>query len=156
MATTRQIRIAATAFALSLFVAPSASAQLQVVANRSFPGSSVSRRDLAHLFRGEYGDVGGPTRTILVDELGVRRVYVKALLQMSEDQFKRHWIRVVFSGAPVAPPQTFATAQQVIEFVAATPGAIALMSYVPTDQVKVLAVDGLLPNDPRYPLREQR
>ena len=84
----------------------------------------------------------------------VRERFYAAALGMSQDRVKRHWIGVVFSGQSGTPPKDVGGPAELQQFVATHPGAIAFLAATDVGgSVKVLAVEGRRPDDPRYPLK---
>ncbi|MCU0626446.1 MAG: hypothetical protein MUF21_08175 [Gemmatimonadaceae bacterium] len=148
----QQLRRAALV-AAALVVPALAQAQLRVIVNRSYPDTDVSMRDLTRLFRGEYGSLANGQRAVLAEQATARARYVRTVTGMDDDTFRRHWIRIVFAGAPVAPPRGFPDAETACAFVARTPGALAIVEGRCGDDVKTLTVNGRQGGDAQYPLR---
>lgn len=136
-----------------LLLPASADAQLRVVANRGMPDVNVSMNDLARLFRGEYGSLTNGQRIVLAEQDIAREQYVRVVTGMTEDQFRRHWIRIVFAGTPVQPPRTLPDLESTCAFVARTPGALAIVAGRCDDSVRTLTVNGRSAEDAQYPLR---
>jgi hypothetical protein len=130
-----------------------AEAQIQVIVHPSTPDSSISMPELARLFRGEVALLPGGERVRLVEQSTARDTFYERVVRMSEDQFRRHWIRVVFAGNAVTPPVGFESAADAVRFVAGHRGALAFVEGPVDASVKVLLVDGRHPGDPSYPLR---
>jgi cystathionine beta-lyase/cystathionine gamma-synthase len=128
-------------------------AQLRVVVHKSYREADVSLRELTRLYRGEYGSLANGQRAILAEQNGVRARYVRTLTGMDDDQFRRHWIRLVFAGTPVQPPRGFSDVDAVCEFVARTPGALAIIDGRCDDGVRTLTINGHPSADGQYPLR---
>lgn len=149
------LRLVVAAVVVSLSVAPlaAADAQIQVIVNPSASDSSITMRELARLFRGEVALLPGGERVRLVEHSAARDTFYDRVVRMSGDQFRRHWIRVVFAGNAVIPPVGFETARDVVRFVATHRGAIAFVHGPVDGSVRVLTIDGAAPGDPAYPLR---
>lgn len=128
-------------------------AQVSVIAHPSFPGSSISSRELSRLFLGEYTAIKGGVRVVLVAQAAAQRIYMRSFLRMSEDEFKRHWIREMFTGRPVTPPVVVATLDEAVTMVQNAPGAIAFVVGRPDGRIKVLQVDGHSADHPAYPVK---
>jgi hypothetical protein len=135
------------------FPAHRVDAQIRIIVHPATPDTSISMRELARLFRGEYSALPGGDRVRLVEHTAARTAFYERVVQMSGDQFRRHWIRVVFAGNPVTPPEGFATLADAQRFVATHRGALAFVNGPVDASVKVLLVDGRSPGDPAYPLR---
>jgi hypothetical protein len=139
---------------LGLLLCPAmAQTQLRVIANRTYPEADISMRDLTRLFRGEYGSLTNGQRVALVEQASVRTRYVRLVTGMDDDAFRRHWIRLVFAGAPVQPPRGFSDTESACAFVSRTPGAIAIIEGRCDDGVRTLTVNGRPGGDALYPLR---
>jgi hypothetical protein len=150
---TRRWKPAAILITVLTVLATPAQAQLRVIANKSFRDADISLRELTRLYRGEYGSLANGQRAVLAEQNGVRARYVRTLTGMDDDQFRRHWIRLVFAGTPVQPPRGFADTDAVCEFVARTPGALAIVDGRCDDGVRTLTIDGHPTGDGQYPLR---
>lgn len=132
----------------------SAEAQIVVVVNRENSRESLSLPDLRDLYLGALTHFKGGERVVLLESSGLRPRFYDAVLNMSEDRVKRHWIGLVFSGEGVLPPREFRESADLVRYVASHPGAIGFVPLAVTDStVKVLMVEGLAPSDPRYPIR---
>ena len=82
-----------------------------------------------------------------------RSVLLERVYDMSEQQFRQYWIARVFRGEASEDPKVVISSEGVIEMVGVLVGSIAFVDAddVPAG-VKVLAVDGMNPGDPGYPL----
>lgn len=147
------LRVSLLATALVLVLPARGEAQLRIIVHPSTPDSSITMQELARLFRGEYLSLPSGVRARLVEHSPARVEFYERVVQMSGDQFRRHWIRVVFAGNPVIPPEGFESAADAIRFVATHRGALAFVDGPVDASVKVLFVNGKLPGDPAYPLR---
>jgi hypothetical protein len=83
-----------------------------------------------------------------------RDVILKDVCQMTEAQFRQHWIGKVFRADTALAPKIAYSNEMAIDLVSRVPGAIA---FVPASQVgkglKVVKLDGRLPGDRDYELR---
>jgi hypothetical protein len=141
------------ALCVALAMPAALSAQLRVIAHPSYPESDISVRDLGRLYRGEYSALVSGQRAVLAEQGPARVRYVRTVTGMDDDQFRRHWIRIVFAGTPVQPPRGFSDADAVCAFVARTPGAMAIVDGRCDGSVKTLSVNGKSVGDAQYPLR---
>jgi hypothetical protein len=91
-----------------------------------------------------------------------RRAFAQLALGRSELDLERYWLEQALSGGPL-PPREIATAEELVERVAARKGAVGYLSWealgrLPQHGIRVvpLRVEGRLlrPADPDYPLRE--
>lgn len=143
----------ALALVLGSFAPVRGEAQARVIVPREYKGNDISLEDLVRLYRGDYTQMPTGERVVLAEQASARTLYARRLLSMNDDQFGRHWIRIVFTGRPAAPPKSFSSLEEVSTFVGRTVGAVAIVMGTPNDDVKVLTVNGLAPNDARYPLK---
>ena len=83
-----------------------------------------------------------------------RDVILKDVCQMTEAQFRQHWIGKVFRADTALAPKIAYSNEMAIDLVSRVPGAIA---FVNASQVakglKVVKIDGRLPGDRDYLLR---
>jgi len=83
-----------------------------------------------------------------------RDVILKDVCQMTEAQFRQHWIGKVFRADTALAPKIAYSNEMAIDLVSRVPGAIA---FVPASQVskglRVVKIDGRLPGDKDYLLR---
>jgi hypothetical protein len=70
----------------------------------------------------------------------VHEVFLKNHVGESPDEFRARWRKAVFTGQG-AMPKAFDSEAALIEYVAATPGALGYVSHVsPRDDIKCLGV----------------
>jgi hypothetical protein len=76
------------------------------------------------------------------------------VVQMTDSQFKSHWVAKVFRGEATSEPLTVPSSGLASEYVASHPGAIAFLQGTDIRKdIKVLKVDGINPGADNYPLR---
>ena len=83
-----------------------------------------------------------------------RDVILKKVCQMSEAQFRQHWIAKVFRAEAPSGPKVVNSNQTSLELVSAIPGSIAFVDVtdMPKNQKK-LKIDGREPGEKGYPLQ---
>ena len=83
-----------------------------------------------------------------------RSFVLNRIYQMSEAQFRRYWIAKMFRAeVPRGPKIVFSTGMA-LDLVVAIPGSISFTRADDvTDDVRVVRIDGLMPNDDGYPLK---
>lgn len=148
--------VAAVLVALALLAgARPAAGQIMVIAHPSVTETNVSLDALRRLFLGSTQTWRGTTIPVRLSECAVhRKAFYRTVLGMAESQFDRHWVGLQFQGGDVSPPQRFPTPREVARFVAETPGAIGFVDPASlSSAVKVLRVEGLLPNQRGYPIQ---
>ena len=146
----------------ALFLTPRGAETMQggdiaVVVRSDTPVSDPSLAEVRTMFRGErqYWSADVPM-VLLIPAPGARErdVLLKIIYQMTEGQFNKYWIAVIFRSQAASPPKTIYSSEMANELVAAVPGAIALVDARNVRLgLKVLRVDGRLPGEPGYPLR---
>lgn len=83
-----------------------------------------------------------------------RDVIVKTICEMTEAQFRKHWIGKVFRAETPRAPQIVSSEQLAIAQVQATPGALTVIAASGVQAgMKVLSIDGRRPGDAGYPFR---
>ena len=126
-----------------------------VVVNPKNPVSDITKSELRKIFAGEKRTwPGGLSIKLIVRVPGsYERIVLLRLLRMSESEYKQHWISQVFHGEAQAEPVALFSNGMQKEAIAAFPGAIALVALGDVKPgMKVLKVDGLLPDAAAYPL----
>jgi ABC-type phosphate transport system substrate-binding protein len=130
---------------------------LAIIVNQSNPVDNVSSQDLRTIFLGERSHwPNGRRITLVMLEPGQpeRKAVLRTVYHMTESDFNRHFLQGLFTGEVFVSPKTLASPVGVRKFVFNVPGAIG---YVRADDVdatvKVIRVDGHLPEDKDYALR---
>jgi ABC-type phosphate transport system substrate-binding protein len=130
---------------------------LAIIVNQSNPVENFSLDELRKIFLGERSHWPNGRRITLVmldTTQPERKVVLRDIYGMSEKDFNSHFIQGVFTGAVFVSPKTLATAADVRKFVFNVPGAIGYVRASEVDSsVKVLRVDGHLPEDKDYRFR---
>jgi ABC-type phosphate transport system substrate-binding protein len=119
-----------------------ASAQdVVLVANKGVQISEIRDADLRAIFMGEKTRFADGSHAVPVTLKGgaVHEVFLRNHLGRNPEDFRAQWRKAVFTGQG-AMPRTFDTEAAVIEYVAATPGALGYVSRVsPKDNVKSIS-----------------
>lgn len=130
-----------------------------VVASPDVPLNGLSMTDLRKLFLGDRQFWNPNLRVSLLIRAPVAReraVIVWTVCKMSEAQFGQHWISKVMRADCTTSPRQFTSNQRALDLVRSMPGAIAVVNAAQATGMKVLAIDGKMPNDPGYPLQITR
>ena len=156
------VRLAALAAAAWLLCAPaSAAAQtpsdVAVIVNPSVPVDNLTMAELRRLLLGDREFWSAGARVTLLVRAPIARerdVVVRQICQMTEAQFRQHWIGKVFRADTPSAPKIVYSAEMAIDQVSRTPGALAFVAGpVTSKNVKVLRIDGRLPGQQGYALR---
>jgi phosphate transport system substrate-binding protein len=132
---------------------------LAIVVNQSNPVDNLTMQDLRTVFLGERSHwPNGRRITLVMLEPGQpeRKAILREIYRMNENDFSRHFLQGLFTGEVFVSPKTLATPVGVRKFVFNVPGAIGYVRASEVDDsVKVIRVDGHLPEDKDYGLRLQ-
>lgn len=148
--------------ALAPFMAPvMAQAQAQtdiaVIVHPDVAVDNLTLADLRRILTGDrefWANSGRVTIFIRAPIARERDAVVRDVCQMTEAQFRQHWIGKVFRAETPSGPKIVYSADSTIEQVSRTPGAIGLVpSPVTARNVKVLKIDGRGPGQSGYKLR---
>jgi ABC-type phosphate transport system substrate-binding protein len=130
---------------------------LAIVVNHTNPSDNLSMAELRKIFLGERSHwANGRRITIVMRDLGEpeRRIIVRDVCGMTEDQLKFHVLHGLFTGEILVSPKILSSPEGVRKFVFNVPGAIGYLRMSDVDStVKVVAVDNLLPGERDYRLR---
>ena len=130
---------------------------LAIVVNRSNPLSNLSFPELRKIFLGERNHwPSGHRIAIAMQEYGQpeRRAVLRLIYRMDEQAYQDFLLRGMFRGDVFVAPKTLASPIIVRKFVFNAPGAIGYLRASDVDgSVKVVRIDGLLPEDKGYRLQ---
>jgi phosphate transport system substrate-binding protein len=130
---------------------------LAIVVNQSNPVNDLSLPEVRKVFLGERTHwPNGRRITLVMIEPGrpERAAILRELYHMSESELNRHFLHGLFTGQVLVSPKTLNTPVGVCKFVFNVPGAIGyLRASDVDDSVRVIRVDGRLPQDQNYSLR---
>ena len=148
---------AAVVFASAAATTGSGEQALAIIVNQSNPVENFSIEELRKIFLGERSHWPNGRRITLVmldPSQPERKVVLRDIYGMTEKDFNQHFIQGTFSGSVLVSPKTLANAADVRNFVFNVPGAIGYVRASDVDPtVKVLRVDGHLPEDKDYRFR---
>ena len=130
---------------------------IAVVVHQDVPVDNLSLGDLRRLVLGDREFWPASVRVTLLVRAPVaheRDVILKAVCQMTEAQFRQHWIAKVFRADTAVGPKIVYSTEMSLDLVNRTPGAIAFVDASQAGKnLKVVKIDGRLPGDPSYLLR---
>jgi ABC-type phosphate transport system substrate-binding protein len=119
-----------------------ASAQdVVLVANKGVQVSEITDADLRGIFMGTRTRFADGSHAVPVTLKGgaTHEVFLKNHLGEGPEEFRSQWRKLVFTGEG-AMPKAFDSESALIEYVAATPGAVGYVSRISSqDNVKLLA-----------------
>jgi len=127
-----------------------------IVVNQSNPVENLPLPELRKIFLGErtHWPNGRRITLVMMDPAQPeRKTILREIYGMSEKDLNQHFVQGVFTGAISASPKTMATPAEVLKFVFNVPGAIGYLRAQDVDRsVKIVRVDGRLPDDKDYSL----
>jgi ABC-type phosphate transport system substrate-binding protein len=130
---------------------------LAIIVNRSNPVDSLSFGELRKIFMGERNHwQNGHRIAIAMLDYGQpeRRAVLRLIYRMDENRYQDFLLRGMFRGDVFVAPKTLSSPTIVRKFVFNAPGAIGYLRASDVDQtVKVVRIDGLLPEDKGYRLQ---
>jgi ABC-type phosphate transport system substrate-binding protein len=142
------------------FAAPAASDDsIAIIVNQSNPVENLSAAELRKILLGERSHWPNGRRITLVmlaPGQPERKAVLRDIYHMNESEFNNHFIQGLFTGEVFVSPKALGSAAEVRKFVFNVPGAIGYVKGSDTDSsVKVLRVDGHLPENKEYSIRMQ-
>jgi phosphate transport system substrate-binding protein len=130
-----------------------------VIVNRSNPVDNLTFSELRRIFMLDTQTwPHGRKITVVLRDKGQpeRAEAIRIICGLSERDYERHILFRTFQGSINIGPRSIQSAPAMLRFVFNAPGAVG---YVKADEVdgsvKLLRIDGLLPDDPAYPLRQR-
>jgi len=130
---------------------------LAIVVNRSNPIDDLSSVDLRKIFLGVRSHwPNGRRIAVAMLDYGQpeREAVLRQIYRMDEDGYRDHFIKGIFRGEVFVSPKTLASPVVMRKFVFNAPGAIGYLRSSEVDaSVKVLRIDGHLPDDKDYSLQ---
>ena len=138
---------------------PAAEDSVAIIVNQSNPVENLSAAELRKVFLGERSHWPNGRRITLVmlaPGQPERKAILREIYHMNESEFNNHFIQGLFTGEVFVSPKALASAAEVRKFVFNVPGAIGYLKASDADSsVKVVRVDGHLPDDKEYSIRIQ-
>jgi len=162
---TRFQPVAAVGFAVCLLMANwpagvaaqagSAAKDLAVVVHPNVPVDNLTYAELRRLLLGDREFWTSGMRVTLLIRAPVARerdAAVHGVCQMTEAQFRQHWIGKVFRADTANGPKIVYSAEMALDQVSRTPGALTILeaSAAAGKAGKILRIDGKLPGQAGY------
>ena len=130
---------------------------LAIVVNLANPIDNLSTDELRGLFleRKSHWPNGRRIAVAMLDYPNPeRRSALRRIYRMDENAFQEYFIKAIFRGDVFAAPRTLASPELMRKFVFNAPGAIGYVrSSDLDDTVKVVKIDGRLPDEKNYSLQ---
>ena len=145
--------------AMGFAASPAAEESVAVIVNQSNPVENLSAAELRKILLGERSHwPNGRRITLVMLAAGQpeRKAVLRDIYHMNESEFNNHFIQGLFTGEVFVSPKALANAAEVRKFVFNVPGAIGYLKASDADaSVKVVRIDGHLPEDKEYSIRMQ-
>ena len=149
--------VLALGVAATLLSAPTrgqAAGDIAVVVNPGVPVDNLTFAELRRIILGDREFWSPGMRVALLIRAPVARerdAAVKQVCQMTEAQFRQHWIGKVFRADTATGPKIVYSNDMALDQVSRTSGAIAFVEApVATKGLKILKIDGLSPGQAGY------
>jgi ABC-type phosphate transport system substrate-binding protein len=130
---------------------------LAIVVHKDTQVDNLSMEDLRSIFLADQQFWPDRTRIILLvraPQSDERDFVLNRIYKMSEPQFRQYWIAKMFRAEVPRGPKIVFSTDMALDLVVAIPGSISFMrAGEVTDDIKVLRIDGALPDDAAYPLK---
>ena len=135
-----------------------AAQDLAVVVHANVPVDSLTYAELRRLLLGDREFWTSGMRVTLLIRAPIARerdAAVRDVCQMTEAQFRQHWIGKLFRADAANGPRMVYSAEMALEQVSRTPGALPIVpaSAAASKAGKVLRIDGKLPGQTGYRIR---
>ena len=121
----------------SLFCNSYAEEKNVLIVNKKIIIESITKTELRKIYLGKTALWNGKIKTqpcLINAKTSLGRNFFEEVLDMPVEKFKRYWLRKVFSGYG-APPTSFNSVEEVIEFVSKKEGGIG---FIPESKFKSL------------------
>jgi ABC-type phosphate transport system substrate-binding protein len=142
------------------YQAPPPAPALAIVVNRSNPVDNLSFSDLRRIFMLDTQSwPHGRKITVVLRDKGQpeRAEAIRIICALSERDYEKHILFRTFQGRVNIGPRAIQSAPTMLRFVYNAPGAIGYVNADEVDaSVKLLRIDGALPDEPSYPVRRGR
>lgn len=117
--------------------------EMYVITNKAVPDSSLSQAELKNIFLGKKVRWADNQRIDCVAQKDTpcHESFLQNYVQKNPFQFNNYWKKQIFTGKG-QPPRTFATEQELIDYVSRTSGAIGYSCTRPdAGRVNILSVN---------------
>jgi ABC-type phosphate transport system substrate-binding protein len=135
-------------------VAGQAAPDIAVVVNPAVPVDNLTRAELRRILLGDREFWASGARVTLLIRAPIARerdAVVKVICDMTEAQFRQHWIGKVFRAETPTGPKIVYSADMAIDQVTRLPGAITFIEApLVTRAMKVVRIDGRAPGQAGY------
>ena len=127
-----------------------------VIVNIDNPIKQLSLADLQQILLGEKRSWNAKMPVVLMmrsQQSRERGVILQKACRMTEDEYHKYWVAKIFRGEATSEPVTLPSFGTALNFVSSVKGGISFVDSANVHDVKVLRIDGHLPDEPGYPLQ---
>jgi phosphate transport system substrate-binding protein len=128
-----------------------------IIVQKSNPVGTLSSSDLKQIFSARRTRWPDGTKIVLLSpavNLPEHAAAIRFLYGMSEGEYQKYCIQASFTGHGEAVPRVVGSSASVVAAVATQPGSIGfVLSSAANASVKLVAVDGVLPDADAYKIR---
>lgn len=142
---------------LLLAVYPCLAREIAVVVNKANPAQELTLAELGRIFKLDRQYWDGERVHILMRESGSweKEIILKKVYKMTNEELNVFWLGKVFRGEISTIPVALGSEGMIKKLVNNTSGAVSFIdSRIVDDNVKVIKVEGKLPGQENYPLKE--
>jgi ABC-type phosphate transport system substrate-binding protein len=130
---------------------------IAIVVNKDTAVSDLSMTELRSIFLANQQFWSDRSRIILLvraPQSDERDYILNTIYQMDEAQFRQYWIAKMFRAEVPRGPKIVFSTDMTLDLVVAIPGSISFMrADQVSEDVRILRIDGKLPDDAGYPLK---
>ena len=131
-----------------------ATAQIAIVVSKENPVNDISLSELKQIYLGTRTIFSDGKNIVLAEYLDIKEKFYDILLGWSLIKYKKHWMKLIFSGESSAAPKEFKSANKLKDFIIANEGTIAFIALVDVDDnMKVLTIDRKKTGSRDYPFK---
>lgn len=129
-------------------------AQIAIVVNKNNPIDDISIAELKRIYLAKQTVFSRGKNIVLAEYADLKEEFYDILLDWSLIKYKRHWMKLIFSGESYGAPKEFDRTDDLKEFISKNVNAIAFIALSDADDnVKILTVDGKNPWSKDYPFK---
>ncbi len=129
---------------------------LTVIAHTSVETDNLSLSELKGILLGnrQFWSANQPITIFLpAPDTWKRNLLYATVYQMKASQFRQYWIAKIFRAEASSAPKSAFSDEMAVALTAKLPGTISFVGTAPNNaNIKVVKIDGHLPNEPGYPL----
>lgn len=129
-------------------------AQIAIVVNKNNPIDDISIAELKRIYLAKKTVFSLGNNIVLAEYADLKEKFYDILLDWSLIKYRKHWMKLIFSGESYGAPKEFDRPDDLKEFISKNANAIAFIALSDADDnVKILTVDGKNPWSKDYPFK---